>query len=73
MLTFSANTDTVMCLNIVIIEDEETEQVESFDITISTTSAGVTVVPPSTVTISILDRDCKYQITCHLLYYIHCL
>ncbi len=74
VLTFSANMDTVMCLNITIIEDEETEQVESFSITIFTTSTGTSVLPPSSVTISIQDRDCKYQITCHLylLYYCIC-
>ncbi len=75
VLTFSANTDTVMCLNITITDDEETEQVESFQITIFTTSAGTSVLPPSSVTISIQDKNCKYQITCHLLYYMfpHCL
>ncbi len=49
------------------------KNVESFTVIIFTTSANATVVPPSSVLISILDNDCKYHITYDLLYYTHCL
>ncbi len=58
-LIFNSDSETRMCLNTTITEDDEREAVETFVITTSIIEGDATLITPLQRTISLIDRDCK--------------
>ncbi len=58
-LFFNSLSETRMCLNTTITEDDDREPVETFIITTSIIAGDATLITPIQRTISLIDRDCK--------------
>ena len=56
-VTFSSMTGTVLCATFTLNEDKIKEDDEAFIVAISTDTGGAIVGSPSSVTITINDRD----------------
>lgn len=57
-VNFTAATDTTLCVNITIIQDDVSEQNESFTVAFFTTEPNVTTLLPTAVGVTILSCKC---------------